>query len=496
MSRHRRNPSRRALVIRGLFLIFLSFVCYAKKSFAEDGLHAGFLYNEFPLTLTQGEREEALGPLFYNETRESEHTFAVPPLFSYTHNEETDSTEFDILYLLLTFDRYGSEFRWQLIQLLSFAGGETQDVVPKKRTTIFPIYFQQRSPDTNLNYTAVLPFYGTIKNRLFRDEIFFLMAPLYLQSRKRDIVTDNYLFPLFHIRLGDGLNGWQFWPIIGKEHKDITTRTNNFGDEQTIPGHDRFFALWPFYYNQTLGIGSENTEKKYGLLPLYSVLRSPNRDSTSIIWPLFNSIDDREKKYREWQGPWPFVVVARGEGKTLTRFWPLFGRGHNAILESSFYLYPLYRYNHVHSDPLDRERTRILLFLYSQVDERNTETKGSSSRTDFWPFFTYHREFDGNRRLQLLAPLEPILPNHKSIERNWSPIWSIWRGENNPTTGAASQSLLWNLYRRDTTPTTKKCSLLFGLFQYSSDADAKRWRLFYIPFGKSQTHAIQNDGSQ
>jgi hypothetical protein len=70
------------------------------------------------------------------------------------------------------------------------------------------------------------------------------------------------------------------------------------------------------------------------------------------------------------------------------------------------------------------------------------------------------------------------------VERNWSPLWSVWRSEHNPTTGAASQSFLWNLYRRDTTGTTRKCSLLFGLFQYSSAAEGRRLRLFYIPFGK------------
>jgi len=33
----------------------------------------------------------------------------------------------------------------------------------------------------------------------------------------------------------------------------------------------------------------------------------------------------------------------------------------------------------------------------------------------------------------------------------------------------------------------KKCSLLFGLFQYQSDQDGRRWRVFYVPFGKGKT---------
>jgi hypothetical protein len=80
--------------------------------------------------------------------------------------------------------------------------------------------------------------------------------------------------------------------------------------------------------------------------------------------------------------------------------------------------------------------------------------------------------------------LEPFLSTSKSIERDYSPLWSVWRSENNPRTGAASQSLLWNLYRRETTPGAKKCSLLFGLFQYQSTPEGKQWRVFYVPMKK------------
>ena len=157
--------------------------------------------------------------------------------------------EFDFLYPLLTYDRYGSQYRWQLGQVLSFAGGPTQTETNRDRFTLFPLYFQQRSTDPNENYTALVPFYGHLKHRLFRDEIFFVMFPLYSETRKRDVVTDNYLWPFFDLRHGDGLHGWQFWPLVGREHKDVTTRTNDLDDVETVPGHDDFFALWPLFFN-------------------------------------------------------------------------------------------------------------------------------------------------------------------------------------------------------------------------------------------------------
>ena len=456
---------------------------------AADSLHAGLLFDEFNLTLAPGDRTEALGPFFCSEQKETQRAWAVPPLLSYTRDPALESKEFDFLYPVMTYDRYGEQYRWQLFQVLSFAGGPTQREAVRDRFTLFPLYFEQRSSDPSEDYTAVVPFYGHLKHRLFRDDIFFVMFPLYGETRKKDVVTDNYLWPFFSLRHGDGLNGWKAWPLVGNEHKDVTTRTNGFGDVTSIGGHDNFFALWPLFFNNRSGIGTTNQQWEQASIPAYSLLRSAQRDSTTVIWPFFNYVDDREKKYREWDAPWPLIVFARGEGKHTTRVWPFFSQAHNATLESDFYVWPIYKYNRVHSAPLDSRRTRICFFLYSDLAEKNTETEAVRRRVDFWPFFTHHRDFNGNSRVQVVALLESFIPDNKSVERNYSPLWSVWRSEQNPRAGASSQSLLWNLYRREATPDSKKCSLLFGLFQYQSSTEGKRVRLFYIPFSRTKSPA-------
>src|SRR6185436_14223449 len=134
-------------------------------------------------------------------------------------------------------------------------------------------------------------------------------------------------------------------------------------------------------------------------------------------------------------------------------------------------------------------RTRVLFFLYSDLVERNTDTGKALHRVDFWPLFTSRVDLEGRERLQILSILEPLLPASKSIERNYSPLWAVWRAEKNAKTGANSQSLLWNLYRRDAAPESRKCSLLFGLFQYQSGSEGKRLRLFYIPVVKTRPAA-------
>jgi hypothetical protein len=477
--------------ILSLSLGALLMACPAPPGRAAE-VEAGPLFHQFKLTLHPGERTEAFGPLYYRERKDTTRLWAAPPLLSYTQDEDIDYSEFDLLYPLLSYDRFGPEYRFHILQVFSFAGGQDQSETNTHRFTLFPIYFQQRSADPDRNYTALVPLYGHLRNRFFRDEVNFVLMPLYVQTRKRDVLTYNVPYPFFHWRRGDGLQGWQLWPLFGTEHKDLTTKTNAWGDEEVIGGHDKRFALWPVYLDSTLGLGTTNLVRQRGLLPLYTATRSPQRDSFTCPWPLgYTYTDDRQKKYREWGAPWPVIAFARGEGKTMNRVWPLFSQARNESLESNFYLWPVYKVNRIHGDTLERERVRILFFLYSDLTEKNTETGTALRRTDLWPLFTARRDHDGNERLQMLALLEPFVPNNKSIERDYSPLWSIWRSEKNARTGAASQSFLWNLYRHDTTPEMKKCSLLFGLFQYQFGSAGRRARVFFVPIGKKITPAAQ-----
>src|SRR5262249_39622044 len=163
------------------------------------------------------------------------------------------------------------------------------------------------------------------------DQIHFVMFPFYSETHKKDVVTDNYVFPFFHLRHGNALEGWQFWPLVGHEHKDPTTTTNVYTDEKEIVGgHDKWFSLWPIFFKEKHNIGTTNAENQLTVLPFYNSIHSRNRDLTSYGSPLgYTVIDDREQKYHEWGAPWPFIGAACGEGKTMRRFWPLFSNARN-----------------------------------------------------------------------------------------------------------------------------------------------------------------------
>lgn len=475
-----------AAISRPFKLATLVFTLSAPGAALAESFHGGPLFDHFPLTLSLGERTEAAGPFFQSEQRPTQRGWAVPPLFAHTWYTDVDGEEIDFLYPALTYDRYGQEHLWQFLQVLSFSGGQTQQGQGTKRAEVFPFYFHRHSPNPADNYTAVLPFYGTIKHKFLRDEIHFVLFPLYVQSRKKDVVTDNYLFPFFDLRRGDGLRGWQFWPLAGAEHKVVTSRTNDFGTVETVPGHDKFFAAWPLFFHDDTGLGTDHPERFRALLPFYSRSRSPNRDVTSYLWPFFNHTDDREQRYREWDFPWPLFVIARGEGKHLTRFIPFYSRGYDTNMESQSYLWPVFTHHRDRAPALVRDRTKVGFWLYSKLDETNVAAGTTKRRLDGWPLFTYTRGHEGNERLQIFAPVEPIVPSSKSLQRNLSPLWSLWRSERNAATGATSQSLLWNLYRHDATPQKRRTSLLFGLFQYQSSPEEKRLKLFFIPISQKK----------
>lgn len=454
-------------------------------------LVAGPLYSDFPLTLESGRRTEAVGPFFYSQQVESEHLIAFPPFYSRAHDDTLELTETDYCYPFLTYRRYAGEYRFQLVQLISWSGGRSQKEDSNHRFTLFPFYFQQRNPDDpSKNYTAVVPFYGHLENRLFRDDIKFVMFPIYSQTRKKDVITDNYFYPIYHKRYGGGVTGWQVWPIVGKETKEITYRTNQIDEVETNGGHQKFFAAWPFYFHDFTGIGTTNEAESRTLVPFYSCLESTSRDSVSYGWPFgYTKIDDRENRYKQTQFLYPLFVKARGEGKYTTRVFPFYSHAATTNKESDWYMWPVVKINRLHADPLERSRTRILFFLYSDTSEKNTQTGESMRRVEFWPLFSKRREMNGDERLQILSVVEPFFPNNKSVPRNYAPIYSFWRSESNAKTGAKSQSLFWNLYRREQTPASKKCSVLFGLFQYETRPEGKKWRVCYFPIEKTADSA-------
>ena len=106
---------------RGLRVCSLGLVLsFCVSAFGEGGFHAGFLFDEFPLALDAGHRTEAAGPFYYDQQKDTETTWAVPPLFSHDANPAVESEENDWMYPLLTDERYGTEYPLAVVPVVEF----------------------------------------------------------------------------------------------------------------------------------------------------------------------------------------------------------------------------------------------------------------------------------------------------------------------------------------------------------------------------------------
>ena len=422
---------------------------------------------DYPAT-SGAEGDWGVGPL---QSAAAERSFVIPVLFSSERSSRPDHNEWDVLYPLMSYDRYGKEWRWHFLQLFRLSGGEGQ-AGKWKRTTVFPFYFRQKSTDPEKNYWAFFPFYGTVKNRFRRDEVKAAAFPLYVRTRKKDVVTRNYLSPFFHLRRGDRLRGWQLWPLAGWETKGITTKTNILGEVSLAGGHKKLTIAWPFYLRDRTGIGVKNAKDQHALLPFFISTRSAGRDSFTAPWPIGLTVtQDREKKYRELGLPWPLIVFARGEGKTASRIWPFFGSAsNNKSLTSRFYAWPIYRRRTLETELVEERQTRWGFFLFTEKRKTQKESGTSTFRRDLWPLFTWRVSSEGGRRLQVLAVLEPFFPANETIERHYSPLWAVWRSRQSLGTGERSQSFLWNLWRREANGEERRGAVLFGLVRWERTA--------------------------
>lgn len=440
---------------------------------------AGPLIAHVPLTLEPGEAWEAAGPLWYDQQAEDFHLRGVPPFWSRQDEAHLEHTDVYVLPPLFSRHSYGEDRTWQIFQLIRYVHQIGVDDVVTDRFVLFPLIFWQDSTDPAQNYRAFLPFAGRVKGRLFRDEWSFILFPLYLQTRKRDVVTDNYVAPIVHVRRGDRLRGWQVWPLVGHETKEPTTRTNLVGDAAVVPGHRRFNLLWPVYWQHDLGLGGDNERRIRGVLPLWWSDRAPYRDHHAVLWPFFSWTDDRAEGYRQWNLPFPFFAIARGEGKTLDRYWPIYSYGYKEGFESRLWFWPLYRWRRLEGENFTLEKRTFGIVLYRDIKQTKREAGTTRRVRASWPFFFQEDEPDGRHRLQVPALFEP-LHDGRGVRRNWSPLWSLYRREDHPAAGASSESLLWNLWREDARDGVTRGSLLFGLVQYQSAPDARRWRWFWL----------------
>ena len=430
----------------------------------------------------QSQEVDALGPFITSRKSDKTSEFGFRPLFYWTEDRESDSSEFDFIYPFTIYRKNKKDWRIQsFFYLITYESDQKESGFRERQFTLFPIIFAKSAEEKKDSYFALFPIYGRMRNKFLKDEINFYLFPLFLQTKKGDATNYSFLWPIFGYYTGGGQTGFRFWPLFGYRKKEGAL--------------DEKFALWPIYTSRERIFYGEKIDT-LSVFPFYFSLDSPQVTQRTYLGPLFSHLVDKKRGVERWDTPWPLVNFTRGK-KRDDRIFPFYANEVNGKDKEGFILWPLYRYNTSTLQDYRRERDTILFFLYSDIREEPIVQGGRSGRRiDVWPLFTYKRDKEGNRSFHFLSILEPFLPGNEGIERNYSSFWRLYEWKKLKD-GRVVSSFLWNTFRAETGKDGKKVYFLGGLFGYRSDLDKKTIKLFYFPINISSRNkaVVMGDSS-
>lgn len=409
----------------------------------------------------RAEVRSGLGPIVYSARAQDGAwaDLAVRP-FYYRHREPfRDKEEVESLYPIVQYTRDEQHTQLQILYAFDVRREGSNPEEREERFDLFPFYISGRT-DTGQEHWWILPFYGTVYDRMGRDEIQIVLFPFYIRTRYKG--WENQFSP------------WPFVKVMGGEDGRTGFHLMPWYAEETIPGKYEWRSfLWPFFMSQRKDLDTENPEESKVALPFVMTIRSPARDTTTYLWPLFTYRVDRERRFEEWQFLYPLFIIARGETRHVNRFLPFFTEERYVLrdlllvkemrVRNFAVLYPLYIRTEDETPTSLVVRDRILWWLYSDI--RETGRDGAARRVDMWPFFRYVRDKEGRVTSQALALLEAFMPSNEVFERNWSPLWAFYTYRRNPE-GDEVYSVLWNLVRVEATREGRSVEVLGPLFAY------------------------------
>jgi hypothetical protein len=407
-------------------------------------------------------------PFYDNLATTNGSFFAVRPFYSHTVLEEGQIR--DVFWPLYSCKEFKDEKTSRALIFWWTHEFDSKDESPRNRNWLLPVYFQGR--DTNgRGYFALFPLGGTIHEFLGRDEISFVLFPIFGKSRINDVKTTSVLWPIYSHTRGTGIERDRVFPIIGKS---------------VLEGkYEKHFVLWPFW-NSAEYFYPGNSGKAWILFPLYGQSKM-EREKTVWVIPPFFRFTKGEKQDRLFC-PWPFIQKINSELHNKFYIWPLWGEDQYAAgpIHRTFLLWPLLWSEKTEDRGLLKTHRMALPFFYQDFTVRNNDGADTklSNYWKIWPLMSWQREGETSRfRMLEFWPLKNSAP----VERNWSPLWTLYKRTH--TDGVVRKDILWFAWHseRDSAEERSEWSLLKGALSYKRDGEKRSLRLLYfVHLGKEE----------
>jgi len=436
--------------------------------------------------------ETFFGPFFEFKKDSNSKVYAFRPIFYYEANYELKFRSLDILYPLAGYQEDDQQNKFQaLFYLIRYKNFNDYDDLQEKTFSIFPILDISWSGKEENDYFSLFPIYGSFKNKFMKDEIDYILFPLYLKTKKKNSQNTHFLWPIFSKTEGKYVSGFKMWPLFGYMNK-----VDNQGLK--IVKKTKFF-LWPFYsYKKDLTKGLDFEEKAF--FPFYLSSSSSIHEARSYLWPFFNVYVDKLRNQKTYNMPWPFIQYKDGVNIKSKRFFPFYSYVKTKNVEKGFFLWPIYKYKNEILGTEYFKTESFLFFLYKQdtyYDLRKNIIKKEFS--SLWPLYSKDSNLDGYD-LRIFSPLESFFSSNIKIRKIWSPLWSAIRIRNDKS--FTETSILFNLvsYKNDkinnkkrfrvnfllpiisnvSTPESNNFNILGGLIGLETGEKTKI-RILYIP---------------
>jgi hypothetical protein len=404
-------------------------------------------------------RTRALGPLWESASAtQGWHMAALRPFYSTYEVPAEEITGQDFLWPLSTRRQRGNESLARYGIFFSFKHDDPNQMTGKRRYRfwLLPFYFQGRDKD-GLEYKAVFPLGGTIREFLGRDEIRFVLFPIRVTSKLNDLSSSSWLWPVFSKTTGDGVEMKRVFPFYGRH-----TREGAF---------EKKFILWPIW-TQTRYDYRKSSGKGFILFPLFGHTKLTDQTTWWVLPPFFRYTKGEAMDLL--YAPWPFIQYSRGPVDKLF-IWPLWGHKKSGVLERSFYLWPIFWNEKVtHGDEVQRRFIAAPFFQNLKSSTPAQPDRPARVRSQkVWPLYSYRRVGEDSRfRVLELWPFSDTA----AVERNWAPWWSIL--SRNRHGGNRDWELLWGLYRQNAREDGGRYWSLFPLFDRYREGDGRRgWSL-------------------
>jgi len=425
-------------------------------------------------------RLDAAGPFFSQSESPEEREWSLRPFFWYREDRKNQTEEMEFLYPL---GSYKKTPEGRTVHFLPFYQDqqrvETEEERKRDYVDLFPFFWgKSRSGES---FGGVFPLGGVFKDRFVRDEIHFVLWPIYTHIREGETQTTHILWPVFSWSEGGGRQGFRFWPFYGRE------------TQEGEGAYEKTFYLWPIGHYQQRHLDSEFPETYVYIFPLYVSESSARKQKTIFLWPLFSFYTVSEFDYFQVDFPWPFIQYAQGQEVAAFKLWPLITYRQEENRQRTALFWPIF-YLDFEEDEY-RIESLVRLFLLSKIHQRYYKEEDRWERvTKIWPFFR-HAD-DGRGKVHFFFPA--LMPaDWEGLERHYGLLFRIFDHYEDGR-GLEVTKFLWGLFYRQKqkdlerievsflfdwqkTPEKLEVNFLKGLWGYRREGGKKTMKLFYLP---------------